>query len=80
MDVFNTTLHLAASLILVSPDLPGERARCEFAVQTLKVVCGRGKWEWSEVELVMGFFQELTTNLELFMEVRGREGEGGRVG
>lgn len=64
-DVFNTALQLASSLILLSPEWQGEST-----VQTLGVVCGRGqRKELAEVKLVIGFFQELAANSDLFKEV-----------
>lgn len=76
-DTFNTALHLAASLILVSPDLRGSGSSGgiggseSVVARTLQVVCGRGQGEGQdeEVQLVIEFFQELTTDLDMFVEV-----------
>ena len=66
-DVSNTALHLAASLVQLSPDLQGSS---QYTVQLMEVVCGRDKWEEpDEVQLVVSFFQELASNKDFFIEV-----------
>lgn len=61
-DTLNVALHLAASLILVSQDL---LEWGDWTVDVVRVVSERGTEERAEeeVEVVIGFFQEISQKL-----------------
>lgn len=71
----NTALHLAASLILVSGESRRDRDKwAGLGVGVVRAVCGRGSREEGdeeeeEVKVVLKFFQELTKNHDIFVEV-----------
>ena len=57
-DTLNVTLHLSASLILVSQDLLEWGA---WTLDVVKMVSGRGRsGKVEEVEVVIAFFQEIS--------------------
>lgn len=60
-DTLNIALHLVASLILVSQDLPEWE---NWTADIVMVVSKRVRKEMAEeVEMVIGFFQEISQNL-----------------
>ena len=59
----SVAVHLAASLVLISPAIPD----CHpLLVRVVEGVCGRVE----EVELVLEFFQEVAEGYPQFQEVR----------
>lgn len=65
-EALTVVIHLAASLILISPSLP----ECSVHVSRLvNSVCVGRVVKKEEVELVIGFFQELLEKYQEFEEV-----------
>lgn len=66
-DTLNITLHLSASLILVSQDSPEWGA---WTMDIMKVVSERGRSEkMEEVAVVIGFFQEISQHISGSLQV-----------
>ena len=66
ISTLNVALHLAASLILIGQNSRGE----VFGTKVVTTVCGRGReMDMGEVRMVLNFFQEITKDLEKFVQV-----------
>ena len=66
LQVLSVAIHLAASLILITPNLP----ECHTHISTLvRGVCGGRVATKEEVEFIINFFQELAEKYQDFETV-----------